>query len=135
MNEQLSYGPDAFESQASTPQQAERDLARLAFQSEKAADSVNESEASVKQRNGLVYAQDQEQYKPFVDEATAMIKAAIAGNFAILDGLPPEFSEALRVRIESHGGTTPAEEVEKMISVACTGLAQTTRGVGSMNNE
>ncbi len=90
---------------------------------------TQEEEKTMERGNGLVYAQDQEKYKPYAAEATSIITAAISGDLEALNRISnEEFRAALKTRIESHKGNVPAEEVEKMISVACTALAVAEHG-------
>lgn len=92
-------------------------------------DIAMDQETTVERADGAVYAQDQEKFKPFVAEATAIITAAVAGDLGALDRISnTEIREALRARIESHGGDAPSDEIEKMISVACGALARSAYG-------
>lgn len=79
--------------------------------------------------NGTVYAQDLPEYRQYASEATAIIRAAVSGDIDALDRIGDErFSTALAIRITSYDGSISSEEIEGMISVACTGLAQAEHG-------
>lgn len=74
---------------------------------------------SIRRPDGLAYAQDQEIYKPYAGEAAAIVMKAFIGDFSALDRIPDKkIREALRDRILAGNN-----EIDKMISVACIGLA------------
>lgn len=80
-------------------------------------------EKTIYRENGLAYAQDQPELKRYASEATRMIDALISGDDSLLAVLPPEFAEALRVRIHSYENDINSDERDAMISVAVNGLS------------
>lgn len=130
MNERLS----SIESSEAEPQydiSQERSLgnkALLSLVTENEQEQVVPTKESIKRPGGDVYAQDQPEYAPYISQATAIIKRAIWGDMSSLDRIPnAEIRGALIAHIETFDGQLPSsEEIEKMISVACGGLAPTT---------
>lgn len=77
------------------------------------------TEESIRRADGLAYAQDQEEYRSYVGIATSIIMEAFTDDLGALDQIPnTAIREALKARILAGNA-----EIDKMISVACIGLA------------
>ena len=91
----------------------------------------HDSKESKKRPDGLVYAQDQEEYRPFAEAARAIILQALSGD---LDALKQfhrqDISGALTARITARlaeygdASSIPVSEIDGMISIACGALAE-----------
>ena len=78
---------------------------------------------TIYRENGNAYAQDQLDLMKWAPQAEKIIDALIRGDDSLLGALPPEYAENFRVWIKPFKNGVPDEEREKMISVACNGLA------------
>ena len=96
-----------------------------------------DSKESKKRPDGLVYAQDQDEFKPFAEAARALVLRALNGDMGALKQIHrQDVSGALVARITArlaeYGdiSSIPEAEIDGIISVACGALADAA-GVGS----
>ena len=101
------------------------------------ADNERDSDTKTESKEyGISFAQDSPEYQEFVAQARSIVYNLRYGDESGLGALPPEFQDALSVRMNQRvqeledGTMSDGEfdlEVQKMISVACTGLKQKTQ--------
>lgn len=133
MNERLQPVRFETEPEPEDSDHLERSVGRNALQTLmiEREPMVYDTKESKKRPDGLVYAQDQEEYKPFAEAARTIVLQALNGNMDALAQLPrQDISDALTARIAARlaeygdANSIPASEIDSMISVACGALAE-----------
>lgn len=118
--------PDAFR----------REIEKGALDAVAEAHTPEQDEKPEAREAGVSFAQDSPDYQEFVAQAQSIVYNLRYGDESGLGALPPEFQEALSVRMSQRlqelddGTMSDGEfglEVQKMISVACIGLRKTAK--------